>query len=149
MLLKSSWSVLVEPAIPTPEGIRRPDIIVWNADKAYVIDVTIVADNADMYVAHELKVAYYNKPHVTSWVSHVSGRSSIVYSSVAFNWRGALAPPSYELLHSDLKITKRNITLLSVIVLERSFHIWLTFKRGTYREGIGEHWPLHERDGIG
>ena len=48
--MQNQWCVLVEPTINTPEGIRRPDI---------VVDVTIVVDNAYPIVAHGNKVAYY------------------------------------------------------------------------------------------
>ena len=47
-LLERNWTVLVEAAIPTPAGIRRPDIVAWKASQqASVIDVAVMADHAD------------------------------------------------------------------------------------------------------
>lgn len=54
---KKGWSLLIEAAIPTPAGVRRPDLVIHGLRKtAYVIDATIVADNADLYGTHLGKV---------------------------------------------------------------------------------------------
>ena len=39
-------SVLREPGINTPQGLRKPDLIIWSADRSWVVDVQIVADAA-------------------------------------------------------------------------------------------------------
>ena len=42
---RKGWSCLVEPAIPTRTGLRRPDTVIHMVGKpAYVIDVQVVAD---------------------------------------------------------------------------------------------------------
>ena len=42
-------STLVEPAISTPAGIKRPDIVCWkDSSPCYIVDVTVVVDNADL-----------------------------------------------------------------------------------------------------
>ena len=148
-LLKRNWTVLVEPAIPTPAGIRRPDIVVWKAsEQAYVIDVTVVADHADLYMAHASKVTYYNNEHVAGWVIKRAGMNNVMFSSVTFNWRGIISPPSYALLKNNLKMSDSFISFLSVCVLEKRFQTWLHFKKSTYRDPCGEYLsPV--REGIG
>ena len=61
---KTGYTTRVEPAIPTPAGVRYPDLIAWKGDKCVVIDTTIVADNFDPDGAHERKVVYYDKPAI-------------------------------------------------------------------------------------
>ena len=148
-LLKRNWTVLVEPAIPTPAGIRRPDIVVWKAsEQAYVIDVTVVADHADLYMAHASKVTYYNNEHVAGWVIKRAGMNNVMFSSVTFNWRGIISLPSYALLKNNLKMSDGFISFLSVCVLEKGFQTWLHFKKSTYRDPCGEYLsPV--REGIG
>ena len=47
-LKEQKAEVLVEPQIPTPGGIRKPDLVVRKEGVVYVIDCQIVADNADL-----------------------------------------------------------------------------------------------------
>ena len=49
-LNRKGWASSREPAIPTPAGTRKPNLIVWREScaKAAVIDVTVVADNASL-----------------------------------------------------------------------------------------------------
>lgn len=134
LLIKNNWSVLVEPGIPTPAGLRRPDIIVWNGDSTcYVIDVTVAADNADLNAVHRRKVEYYNTEHVCNWAARVSGAASVTVSSISFNWRGSLAVPSHNLLRGSLAIRERDVQLLGLIVMEKGYKCWLDFKKSTYR----------------
>ncbi|CAB4020586.1 reverse transcriptase [Paramuricea clavata] len=134
VLVKNHWSVLVEPAIPTPAGIRRPDIVAWKGGSTcYVIDVTVVADNADLDRAHQLKIEHYDTQHVRDWALRVSGTASITFSSVSFNWRGALAGPSYHLLKNSLALSEYDIALLPTIVMEKGYQTWLDFKRSMFR----------------
>ena len=49
----SGFTTRVEPAIPTPAGVRYPDLVAWKGDKCVVIDTTIVADNYDPDDAHD------------------------------------------------------------------------------------------------
>ena len=56
--MNSGYDVLEEPSIPTDAGIRKPDIVAFRNGIAYVVDVTIVADNAVLDHAHLEKVKY-------------------------------------------------------------------------------------------
>ena len=68
----SGFTTRVEPAIPTPAGVRYPDLVAWKGDKCVVIDTTIVADNYDPDDAHERKVVYYDQPAIKTWCAEVS-----------------------------------------------------------------------------
>ena len=134
MLKKRNWQVTVEPAIPTNAGLRRPDMIVWkDSATCYVIDVTVVADHADLDKAYQSKVERYNTQCVRDWASRVSGTASAAISVVVFNWRGALAVPSFRLMKYDLLFNKESIELLGIIVLEKGFKTWMHHQRSTYR----------------
>ena len=131
-LIKKGWSVLVEPAIPTPAGLRRPDMIAWNSgNKCYIIDVTVAADNADLRDVHRHKVEHYDNEYIRNWARGVSSKKGTIVSSI--NWRGALAVESYNLQIGDMGIGENNIQLLAAIVLERGFKCYLDFRNSTYR----------------
>ena len=113
MLKKWNWQVIVEPAIPTNAGLRRPDMIVWkDSVTCYVIDVTVVADHADLDKAHQSKVERYNTQCVRNWACRVSGTAGAAISAVVFNWRGALAVSSFRLTKYDLLLNSESIELL-------------------------------------
>ena len=67
-LTRKGYSISREPAIPTPVGIRKPDLIVARGSAVIVLDVTVVADNADLALSHGRKCEYYDTPAVREWV---------------------------------------------------------------------------------
>ena len=62
------YSICREPAIPTPAGIRKPDLILVRDYDLTILDVTIVADNADLEQSHQDKQVYYDVPAIREWV---------------------------------------------------------------------------------
>ena len=94
------WGICREPAIPKPTGIRRPDLILDHQGTVIVLDVTIIADNADLYQAHQHKCVYYHQPGIRNWVSMNVSTTSPTFSSVTLNWCGLLAPPSAEVIRT-------------------------------------------------
>lgn len=48
VLTRNGHSVVHESAIPTPAGIRRPDLVIAHGSAVTVLDVPIVADNAHL-----------------------------------------------------------------------------------------------------
>ena len=54
-LARKGYTITREPAIPTPTGICRPDLVAAKDSAKTVLDVTIVADNADLSRAHDSK----------------------------------------------------------------------------------------------
>ena len=129
---RNGWGVWREPAIPTPAGIRRPDLILDHQDTVIVLDVTIVADNADLYEAHQHKCDYYDQPAIRDWVSRNVSIIPPTFSSVTLNWRGRLAPPSADVIRT-LGLSAPFLSLLSAVTLERGSWIYNHFQRSTYR----------------
>ena len=76
-------------------GLHRPDLLSHHSDRStFVLDITIVADNAVLEDAHSRKCQYYDEPEIRCWIaSNVSG-ALIHFSSVTLNWRGLMAGAS-------------------------------------------------------
>ena len=130
---KASWSCIREPAIPTLAGIRRPDLIFYHQDRStYVLDVTVVADNAVLHEVHERKVRYYDVPDIRNWIAlNISG-NEVLFSSVTVSWRGLMARASADTLCSDLVLGRQVLSLLSAVTCERSLWIWQHFHRSGF-----------------
>ena len=71
-----------------------------------------MADNAELGNVHNVKVDYYNNEHICNWAVGVSGKSEVVVSSISFNWRGAMALESYELMKNELDIGEKRYTIV-------------------------------------
>ena len=54
-LTRKGFTTCRELAIPTPAGIRKPDLVVARSSPVTVLDVTVVADNADLAQSHGRK----------------------------------------------------------------------------------------------
>ena len=62
---KAGWSRIREPAIPTLASIRRLELIFYHQDRStYVLDMTVVVDNAVLHEVHERKVRHYDVPDI-------------------------------------------------------------------------------------
>lgn len=132
---KKGFRHIAEPAIPTIEGLRRPDIVFYKKEMCYVVDVTIVADNADLDLAHERKQAYYNKPDIRKWITEqLPEVQKIHFAAVAANWRGCLSTTSADFLLSNMKMSKDFLSLISAVIAEKSYYIWCFFHKSTYRK---------------
>lgn len=44
-LTRKGWNVQKEPAIRTPAGLRKPDLIITESNRAVVLDIQVVADS--------------------------------------------------------------------------------------------------------
>ena len=67
-LTQKGYAISREPAIPTPAGIHKPVLVVARNSAVTVIDVTVVADNADLAQSHDKKCEYYDTPSIREWV---------------------------------------------------------------------------------
>ena len=130
---KAGWSCIREPAIPTTAGLRRPDLIFHHNERStYLLDVTIVADNAVPHEVHERKVQYYDVPDIRTWLARNISSNEVQFSSVSLNWRGLMARASAETLCSRLGLGRPLLSLLSAVTCERSLWIWQRFHRSNY-----------------
>ena len=109
----------MEPAIPTPAGIRYPDLVIWKNGLCVVVDTTIVFDHKPPDDAHERKVKYYDQPAIRDWCELVSGVAAdeVKFSACVLTWRGVPSQRSVRELRT-LGVTKSNWLLLSVKTLE-------------------------------
>ena len=88
VLTPKGYTTCREPAIPTPAGIRKPDLVVSRGSAVTVLDVTVVADNADLALSHGRKCEYYDTPAVREWLQDRYRPGDMTFSAVALNWRG-------------------------------------------------------------
>lgn len=131
---RKGWNCLVEPTIPTRAGVRRPDIVLYkDTGPACVIDAQVVADNADLSVAHHRKCDYYHQPEITDWIHHQTGAGQVIYSSATLSWRGLLSGESAHCLHKTVGLSRNTLALISQATLEMGHRVYRQFKRSTLR----------------
>lgn len=120
---RANTVVFKEPSIRTTAGLRKPDIVTYDQERAAVLNVQITTDSAafTLEAARRLKVDYYLTPDVVTWVWEVSGHEP-VFSSVTINWRETMATGSYNML-KDRGLINDQIELLTVRSLEDSVMI--------------------------
>ena len=131
-LTRKGYTTCREPAIPTLAGIRKPNLLVSRGSAVTVLDVTVVADNADLALSHGRKCEYYDTPAVREWVRDRYGPGEVTFSAVALNWRGSMAIPSARGLRS-LGKSGALLGLISFVTLERGSWIVNHFRRSAYR----------------
>lgn len=135
-LQREGFLVTQEPSIPTPAGLRRPDLIVYKPGLiATVMDVTVVSDNANLDESHEKKVMYYDRQAIRAHVAQMAGiaASDVLITAVAFNWRGAVSRLSWLSLIM-LGLTRGALRTLSLRVLENGYRVYSEWKNCTWRE---------------
>ena len=77
-----------EPAIPTPAGLRRPDLLIETQDQAAVIDVQVVSDNADLSQANRRKISYYDKATIKEESrARLATHHPVEVGAATLNWR--------------------------------------------------------------
>ena len=127
-------TTIKEPSIPTPEGLRKPDLLVATEGSAAVIDVTIVADNADLSAAHQRKVAHYNRREIVEETkTRLNTQHPVHFGSATLNWRGCWARESVTHL-KKLGATDHQLAQISIGVIENTYKIIKIF-RSTGRQG--------------
>ena len=131
-LTRKGYTVSREPAIPTPAGIRKPDLVVAHGSAVTVLDVTIVASNADLTQSHGRKCEYYDTPSIGEWVRDGYVPGEVTFSAVPLNWRGSMAIPSACGLRS-LGVSGTFLGLISFVTLERGSWMVNHFRCSAYR----------------
>ena len=134
-LTKRGFTVEVEPAIKTDNGVRRPDVVAYKpGTTAVIVDVTVVADlPGELPDAHARKCRKYDVPDVRKWVSERAGVStaSVTVTALTFNWRGALCLQSAQSMGS-LGIPMSTLELMSIRVLEWGHTAWRESRDATW-----------------
>ena len=91
------WSVVRAPVIPVRGSSPQiPDGVLFKDGTCWVVDASVVADNADLDDAHDSKCAKYNTPAVRDWCqSHWPSQEVSwvpLFGALIFNWRGRPCP---------------------------------------------------------
>ena len=128
---KIGYGIRREPVIPTPAGIRKPDLVLVHDYDLTMLDVTIVADNADLEKAHHDKQVYYDVPAIREWAQSCYEPRQIAFEALGMNWRGPLASRSAVALRW-LGLSAHFLSLASAVALERGTWILNHFRRSTY-----------------
>lgn len=79
------YGIGCEPAIPTPAGIRKPDLVLVCDGDLTILHVSIVADNAVLDKAHHDKQVYYDVPAIREWAQSCYERRHIAFEALAMN----------------------------------------------------------------
>ena len=134
-LVQMDWTVCLEPRIPTAQSFVKPDLVFWNGDSAFVLDVGINGDGFDPDTGHERKVDYYaaEAVHIRKWINEQATADLFPeFTAFVSNWRGVLSRKSTDSLLA-LGFSKSDIRLLSIVIVERSSWIHQVFTRSTRR----------------
>ena len=96
------WLVVRAPTIPVKDASpQKPDGVIYKDNICWVIDATIVADNANLTDAYNDKCQKYDTKAIRDWCR--SNRPSldvscvVLFGALVFNWRGAMAAQSANL----------------------------------------------------
>ena len=116
------WSVVRSPVIPVRGGSPQiPDGVLFKDGTCWVVDASVVADNAALDDAHDSKCAKYNTPAVRDWCqSHWPSKEGSwvpLFGVLIFNWRGAMSPRSANMC-KQMGMNQSDTKILSVSVVE-------------------------------
>ena len=125
------YGIRREPAIQTPAGIRKPDLVLARDGDLTILDVTIIADNVDLDKAHHDKQVYYDVPAIREWAQSCYQPRHIAFEALAMNWRGLLASRSAATLRR-LGLSAQFLSLASAVALEQTSWIVNHFRHSTY-----------------
>ena len=136
-LERRGWSLKRAPVIPVRGGSPQiPDVVAYNDGNCWVIDASVVADNADLNDAHDSKCAKYDTTAVRDWCQvnwPSSDPSGVVrFGALVFNWRGVMSQNSARMCQ-QLGVTKGHMKLMSCCVTEWGWKVYRTFHRSTAR----------------
>lgn len=128
-LIKKEFKVAWEPSIKTPLGLLKPDLLSYNGDVAFLIDITVVSDHFDLSTAYHSKKVKYDHPDVLRFVRNLSGATNVIVGALVVNWRGAIAPESADFLKGILM--KRDMKILSVRTLQYGLYVYDFWNKST------------------
>lgn len=135
-VLQSKWAgtanVVKEPQIPTPSGLRKPDLIFYSTTEsdsvAYVIDLHIVGGE-NMSEARERKISKYRDLiGMTESIKNRYKVKKVWYESLTISNVGIVERSSLDLL-KKLDFSSESIFRLVTSILRGSWLNWFCFKR--------------------
>lgn len=132
---RNNLETIWEPRIRTKAGLRKPDLIIINRDKnlSLAVDVSIVADSADLESEHNNKVNYYDNSEIRSWIKTRTKVDDVQVSALIFSWRGCVGLAGAEMMTRFLGATTKDIGMMSLTVCESGYSTWVDYNRSSYR----------------
>lgn len=140
-LTTKSEMIEEEPRFTTPGGLRKPDLIAVDGEKALVVDAQIVGEQLDLCTAHQSKIVKYEP--LEAAIKEKYAVKSVIFTSATLSWRGIWSAKSARSLNKIL--TNGDLKILSTRVLLGGLNAFWKFNRttSTYNK------ILKNRTGIG
>ena len=116
------WAVTCTPVITVRGGSPQIlDAALYSHNTCWIVDTSVVADNAHLDNAHISKCVKYDTPAVRDWCQAnwpsegVPGE--VFFGALIFNWRGAISPKSASMCRT-FSITRNKLVIFSTSVCE-------------------------------
>ena len=123
-----------EQRIPTPEKIKRPDLVARSLGKVYVADFQVVCHKVAFNTAHRNKIIYYKKPTNRNWLKKLCPENEIFFTLLSRNWWGEIRKTSAMFLSDEWRFSKTPFELLPLTVLEAGACAHQNFEKYSFRQ---------------
>lgn len=128
-----------EPRLVTPQGLRKPDLVAARDGEAIIVDAQVVSERADLDMAHQRKIDYYQQLQETVRVKY--GVEKVTLTSVTLSSRGIWSRKSAQDLVSRKIIKAQELKIISTRAIIGGLSAFWMFNRTTSvrrrRTGIG------------
>lgn len=129
---RPSLTVLKEPRFRTQLGLRKPDLIIYNNEKATVLDVQVVSGR-NMERDHNAKIAKYRDiPGFEDIIKKKCTSRTVEFHAFTISYKGLIEKKSSKLLQT-LNISEQLKFRIVTSVLRGGWLSWNSFNRMTTR----------------
>lgn len=143
--IKNKSKIIKEPHFKTPDGLRKPDLVVIRNNSAVILDAQIVGDQIDLNKANSEKINYYkNNASLCQQILSKYNCVDLKTIGITLNWRGIWSEQSLSDLLENKLINRYDIKVISSRTLIGGLACWNVFNRRTTtthgqanRSGIG------------
>lgn len=123
-------TVQIEPKFRTTEGLRKPDLVIVNDEKALVLDVQIV-HGGDMQSDDDIKVAKYrDTPGLRQLIEAKYNRSNIEFRAFTLSYKGIISRDT-EKVRREIRLSNIQMFQIVTSVLRGSYLNWIRFNQMT------------------
>lgn len=128
----------LEPQIPTPEGIRKPDLLAITGKEVLVLDAQVISEHTDLDEGHVRKIDYYKKHE--GIIRERYKANKVLYTTVTLNTRGVWSKRSADDLVGLKALKRSELKIVSIKTLCGGLNAFWKFNRRTTnkpRTGVG------------
>jgi len=134
-LSKKGFKILYEPRLPYQRTFRKPDLLVWKGQRAYILDPIICGDRVCLEERQMGKQLLYGDQEVTARAlerieESGSRLETISAHGIAMNFRGAMTNLTVRFL-KELGVTARELNYMIVGQLNDSWGMLRTYRDNT------------------